>query len=278
MRRVIVGAGVAGALSAAWRGRKRRADAKPLVLELNLARVSPKDPIDRRDWLKGALSGEAKKQPMVVRDAAAAIRLAATDARVTGIVADFSEGASLSLADAQELRDAIAVFRKAKGEAAPFTCAYSHEFGSTVDYYTAAALGPVYQLPAGMIHLPAMSTTLPFLRGLLSKWGLRVELVNQGEYKTGADALARAQPTAAHIKSSARLLRSSYEQVIEGVARDRGLSERAVRRLARRGVMSSEEAVREKMIDGCAYPDKLDEIVDASCPGAKRLALADYHS
>ena len=49
-----------------------------------------------------------------MRHAAAAIRHAASDPRVVGLVATgFGEGDSaLSLADSQELRDAVAHFRK----------------------------------------------------------------------------------------------------------------------------------------------------------------------
>ncbi|KAL1511256.1 hypothetical protein AB1Y20_006065 [Prymnesium parvum] len=282
----LLGAAVGG--YAAWRSWGRRPKGQQLVLQLDLADV--KDSVHSRDRAL-TLGSDGHRAPadrccsarlLAVDEVAAAVRTAAADPLVTGLVANFSEvGAALSLADAQELRDAVRHFRtsKAEGEggAEPFTCAFAHEFGArSLDYYAAASFGRVLQMPLATLEVPTMCATLLSLRGLLSSWGVHFDTIASRE-QHGGGVLSRQRCSAENLRSTSRLLRSSYEQVIAGVAKDRGMSERALQRLAARGALSSKDAVAARLIDGCVYPDEVDALIDDKCPQASRLSVFAYH-
>lgn len=263
-----------------WRYRQHRKPPSTLVLEIDMSQLqhsTPPPQLTTPPTSTGLLSWRPPPSPptnpsMRAIDAAQIICMAATDTSVCGLVAQFSEvGAALSLADAQELRDAVRHFRTAKtlsGGSQPFTCAHALEFGArTLDYFTASAFGLVVQTPSASIQMPSMSITLCSMRGLLARWGLRFnDIAPQME----ADSRAQAGRTPSCSRGAARVLRSSYEQVVEGVASARGVSPRELERLARRGLMSSQSAMAEKLIDGALYPDQLEYLISTACPNAKR--------
>ena len=114
----------------------------------------------------------AESPDLDVLSAAAAISAAATDPRVCGLVAKFN-GAPLSLAQSQELGDAVGRFRKAKASAPTF--AFAPEFDAVGDYLLACRFGSIVQQPGGVLRLPAASVEVPVAGDLLSRLGLRVE-------------------------------------------------------------------------------------------------------
>ena len=94
--------------------------------------------------LAAKLSDEAVQQ-MLLRDACAAIRSAASDERVVGLVAQLGStptpGADASLAQCQELSDAVSEFRAKKPQAV--TIAHADSLGG-LHYLLASSFERVY--------------------------------------------------------------------------------------------------------------------------------------
>ena len=213
----------------------------------------------------------------MLRDVVAAIRRAATDPRVAGLVADFSGQASPgSLAQCQELRSAIAFFRAAQ-KSSP-TVAHADEFSTASKYLLASAFESVYQAPSASFKLPGLSLNLPFFSRLLAHWGLTFEVTSVGGFKNGYDALSAAGPSANHTKASRSLLRSSYEHLVADIAASRRLSERAVRRLSHAGWTSTDEAVGAQLLDGGLHADQLESLLDARCATKERCSISEYQA
>ena len=106
-------------------------------------------------------------------DVARVITDAAKDPRICGLVARLGSGgtASLSLAQAQELSDAVGRFRSAKPSAPTF--AYAPAYDSSAKYMLACRFGSVVQQPGGGLCLPSASVELSVVENVLARAGLR---------------------------------------------------------------------------------------------------------
>ena len=255
---------------------KKRTLPEKFVVELDLSSTTLVEKgTSLRERVASSLQGGGQRETLLLRDATAAIRDAADDPRVAGLVANVSASA-LSLAQTQELSAAIDVFNAKKapldlkyarktGATGP-SFAYAAEFQDTKQYLLASAFGAVYQQPGASLRLPGVSMDVPYVAGWLRKWGLRFEAVSAGTYKSGYAPLSDTTPSRAHQNATQSMLASSFAQIVREIARGRGLSEKEVRRLASRGGwLGSAEATKAKLLDGALYVDEFDALVAKEC-------------
>ncbi len=154
--------------------------------------------------LRGGLDEVAATQPLSVlglpvaptlSDVVLALDQAGNDPRVRGLVARLS-GEGPGLAQAQELRAAIARFR----EHGKFAYAHSESFGEfgpgTRGYYLATAFEQIQLQPLGALGLTGILIETPLLRGLLDKIGAEPSGDKRGAYKTAADMFTDFDPDA----------------------------------------------------------------------------------
>ena len=127
------------------------------------------------------------------------------------------------------------------------------------------------------VELPSFSREQPFLKGFLARWGLRLEAIAREEYKSAAAAFTDEGHTPTSTKGS-RWLRACFEQAVAQIGAARGLSQAQVARLARRGLLSSDEATRAKLLDGTLYHDEAEELAKREAgTTAAAVPLARYH-
>ena len=173
-RRVIIGGGVIGGIgyvSDLQRLKKEQLPSKVLLaLDLTTVQLVEKAPTPQAKLVARLADGVV--QQLLLRDACAAIRSAASDERVVGLVAQLgsSPGADASLAQCQELSDAVAEFRTKKPDGVTIAHADSLE---GMHYLVASAFERVYVQPGALVQLPSFSRELPFLKAFLARWGGR---------------------------------------------------------------------------------------------------------
>ena len=115
-----------------------------IVLNLDLTRVQLVERAPSPQEKLASKLGGAEVQPLLLRDTCSAIRSAAADDRVVGLVAQFGTSPNdekASLAQCQELADAVAAFRAEKP--AGVTIAHADAF-SGLQYLLAASFESVY--------------------------------------------------------------------------------------------------------------------------------------
>ena len=273
------GVAAAGAMTAAYALSRGRRLPDTFVLQLDLTSTALTESKSRADGSE-----------LRLHEAVGAISEAAADPRVCGLVAKLS-GARLTLAQTQELGDAVSHFREAKATAAP-TLAFAAEYDSAAQYLLACKFGEVVQQPGGLLRLPAVSLEIPVLGELLSRVGLRHERVGgTGDGGVGAASpSADRAPSKAQARNAEQLVSSSYEQLVRGVSEGRGLSEGQVRRLSwhsrllpefifgRRSAtwVSGAEAEKARLVDACMYDDAFDARVAAECGTDRPITISQY--
>ncbi len=221
--------------------------------------------------------------PLTLSDAVLALRQAADDPRVAGIVARLDDGGQ-GFAATQDLVGAIDAF-KANGR---FAWAWADSFGELTPgnegYYLASAFDRITVQPGGLVGLSGFLIEQPFLRGLLDRLGIEPEIVRRADYKTALDNLTERGLTPANREMLNDVLDSLSGQLVGRVAAARGLEDERVRGLIDEGPFTAQAALDAGLIDGLAYgPDVEDGARregggDAQMVGLDRYAATAFEN
>lgn len=176
---------------------------------------------------------------------------AADDPSIASMILDLKR-LRLGLAQAQELRSALAYFRD-RGKRV--TCFI--EDANNISYYVASACDEILIAPVSRVNLVGMRAELTFYAGTLEKLGVKIELMRIGDYKSGAEPYTREASTPENREQINRLLDEVYEQFVGAIATGRSFSPDSVRVLIDRGPFTSEEALAFGLVDGLLYRDRL---------------------
>ncbi len=183
-----------------------------------------------------------------------ALEAGGADPRVKGILARIGDD-QIALADAQQVRDAIAAFR-AKGK---FAIAFADSFGEfgagTRPYYLATAFDEIWLQPMGSLGLTGLYSEATFFKGTLDKIGVAPEFDHRGKYKSAANILTETKMTPPQREEVEDLLSSVAGQVVVGIAQARKLSPEAVRSAIDHAPLLASEALQTKLVDRLGYRD-----------------------
>ncbi len=249
----------------------RRRRTAPLVLELDLTagllEAPPQDPLS-------AVSARGKAKLADVLDG---LRRARHDPRVALLVAKVG-GGSMGLARAQELRDAVVAFRDAGKPAVAWAETFGEEFGpGNVGYYLASAFERIYLQPSGCVGLTGVSLEQPFVRDTLDRVGVTPEVSRRHEYKSAPDAFLERGFAPAPKEAAERLVTSTSEQLLSGVATGRRLDKDHVARLVNRAPLLAREARDAGLVDELAYRDQVyDRVRERAGRDARLLYVSRY--
>lgn len=186
---------------------------------------------------------------------------AAKDPNVVGLLAKLG-ASSMSLAQAEELSDAVVRFRTAGKQ----TIAWAETFGElgrgTTAYVLATGFSEVWLQPSGSVGLMGVAAAGVFVRGALDRANIEPLFAQRHEYKNAADSLLRSEFTEAHREATERLTTSAYEQIVSAVAVGRRLPEERVRELVDRAPIPAREAHEAGLVDHLGYRDAVHEALD----------------
>ena len=187
-----------------------------------------------------------------MRHLVAVLRRARDDEKVAGLVAHLG-GPALSLAQTQDLRDAVTAFRAAGKRAVAWSESYGETGPGTVPYYLATAFDEIWIQPSGDLGVTGVSVEAVFLRDALDKVGVVPQLGKRKEYKTAADTFTERELTGPAREMASRLAASAYEQIVGGIATARKLSEERVRELVDSAPLSAAQALEAGLVDRLGY-------------------------
>jgi protease-4 len=211
-----------------------------------------------------------------LRELVAALRKGARDDTVVGLVAHLG-GQRLSLAQVQDLREAVADFRTSGKPAVAWTESFGETGSGTVPYYLATAFDEIWVQPSGELAITGVSVRAVFVRSALDKAGVIPQFGKRREYKTAADTFTEKEMTAPAREMAARLAESAYEQIVEGIAVRRRLDTTRVRELVDSAPLSAQAGLEAGLVDRLGYrSDVYDELRKGLGEGATRLLAERY--
>lgn len=195
-----------------------------------------------------------------LRELVEALRKGARDDTVSGLVAHLG-GQRLTLAQVQDLREAVADFRTSGKAAVAWTESFGEAGSGTVPYYLATAFDEIWIQPSGDLGVTGVSVQAVFVRGALDKAGVIPQFGKRREYKTAADTFTEKEMTGPAREMATRLAESAYEQIVEGIAVRRRLDPARVRELVDSAPLSAQAGLDAGLVDRLGYrSDVYDEL------------------
>jgi protease-4 len=195
-----------------------------------------------------------EKEPSL-RDVVEGLERAAADPRVVGVFARIGDDRQ-GFAATQELRDAVASFRKSGKPAVVFADSFGELGPGLRSYYLATAFDEIWLQPMGSVGLVGLRSENPFLRGALEKIGVEPRFERREEYKTAFNNFTERGFTPAHREELEQLLGSLYRQTARGIAAARGLDPAEAERLLGAGPFLAAEAEKARLVDHVGWHDE----------------------
>ncbi|MCG8418032.1 MAG: signal peptide peptidase SppA [Proteobacteria bacterium] len=168
----------------------------------------------------------------------------AANPRIAGILLRAGDMA-MNAATAQELRLAMERFKDGGKRKL-----YCHTEGvANFSYYVLAACDSIGLAPNGQIVVSGVTAALIHVKKMLDKLGVRADFLHIGAYKGAAEPLTRDRPSRQLTETIDAILDQGYETLVSGIATGRGMDRNIVVELVDRGLFSSADAVRAKLVD-----------------------------
>lgn len=190
------------------------------VLDLDMSRLVVSEQTASVNPLETLAGGAEIPAQIGLWDAVNAINAAAEDSRISYILLR-SDALSLDASIAEELRSALASFRTSGKPVLAYI-----ENPTSLSYYLASVADKLYMTPhaGSMININGVSSSMIYLKDLLDKLGVNVQLIRHGKYKSAGEPFIRSTPSAEALEQSRSMVCSMWGSLAQQISKSRGVS------------------------------------------------------
>lgn len=247
------------------------------MLTVNLSSLSITEQQTPSNPLEMIGSDSGMPQQLAILDAVNAIDNAAEDPRISFIYLR-SDGAT-QITACEELRKALARFRTSGKAVVSYI-----EAPTTLSYYLASVADKVYMTSnlGTLININGVSSQMVYLKDLLDKLGVNVQLIRHGKYKSAGEPYIRSTPSAEALEQTRAMVNSMWGVIAEEISASRGISVDALNSaIDNLKLASPEDMLAEGLVDGLLSREQLynkvaDLYVAESFEDVKSISLQDY--
>ena len=158
---------------------------------------------------------------------------------------------------AQALRDVFATLR-AKGKTVAVVLP---DGGGNKEIFVGAGADRLFVAPQAMVMTLGLAAESRYVRPLLEKLGVRLEVFARAEYKTALETAVRETMSTPQREQVQRLLESFDGHLRRALAERPGMDETKVGALFEAGLVRGQDLVEAGLADGVAYEDELPQLV-----------------
>lgn len=215
--------------------------------------------------LSGTLDERAQADPMAfikgenteatgLDDMLTAIRKAKTNDKVKGIYIEAGAFAADSYASLQAVRKALADFRSS----GKWIVAYSDSYSQST-YYLASVANKVWVNPQGMIDWHGLASQKIYVKDLLEKVGVKMQVTKVGKYKSAVEMFTVDKMSDADREQTEAYINGIWKNVVNDVAASRHLTASQLNTYADSLITlaPATELVKMKMADQLLYTDQV---------------------
>ena len=223
-------------------------DNSVLVIKLNgtiLDRTAETNPFAQ---FTGNISQELSLDDMV-----SAIEKAKTSEKIKGIYIEAGD-VSAEPASYTALRKALVDFKASK----KWIVSYADNYSQGA-YYISSVADKVWINPQGMLSWHGMGGSTQYLKGLLDKFGVKMQVVKVGTYKSATETYTEDHMSDANREQTMRYVMGIWNTFLADVSKSRNISTDSLNAYADR-VMdfeSTDNLKKYKFIDGVMYTDQI---------------------
>ncbi len=198
----------------------------------------------------GALFDVYGQPPSVsVYGALAAIKAAAEDDKISGIYLKGSPNEGL--ATLKEVRAALSEFK----ESGKPIWAYNTGFDES-GYYVASVADNLVLAPVGLMEVNGFRAETQFLGNALDKYGVGVQVLRVGKYKSAVEPFTQSQSSPAAKQQTEALIGDLWTDFLQTVSSDRDITAEQLQTLADEGgLIESADALSVGLVDQLGFYD-----------------------
>ena len=182
-----------------------------------------------------------------------AIKKAKENDNVKGI---YIEGGMFSgiPASTQELRDALVDFKKS----GKWIVAYADQYSQS-SYYLASVADKIWLNPQGMIDWHGLASQPYYLKDLLEKFGVKVQLANVGDDTTAPETYTSDHMSEPNREQITAYITGIWDNMLNDVSASRKISKETLNTLADGMVMLDDQQayVKNKLVDKLLYSEEV---------------------
>ena len=191
------------------------------VLDLDMSKIVLAEQSSEGDISSMSFSKEGQPSIVGLHDAIEALKTAADDPSVKYVFLR-PDGLAAGMATVQEFRGALADFRASGKPVIAYT-----ESPSTGSYYLASVADKVFMTAdhGSNSMLLGLSGRLIFLKDLLDKLGVNVQLIRHGKYKSAGEMYVRSSASPENLEQTQVMISSIWKSFSGQICESRGFSE-----------------------------------------------------
>ncbi|MEI7727088.1 MAG: signal peptide peptidase SppA [Bacteroidota bacterium] len=221
---------------------------KNTLLHIKLNKEVP----DRGTKMKFVMGYAGPEKSIGLNDLLDNLQKAKSDVNIAGIYLDLSDIPS-GISTLDEIRDGLIDF-KSSGK---FIWAYSEGY-TQKSYYLATAADKIYLNPQGMIDFKGLASEMVFLKGMLEKLDIKMQIIRHGKFKAATEPLFLDKMSPENRKQITELIADIWDKMLTGISETRKISKEDLNRLADSlKIQTAEDALKYKFVDQLMYKDEL---------------------
>lgn len=222
-------------------------DKSVLVFDLSTQVRDSKPPVN----LTQAFSSQ-EQEIITLRRVLQSIEKATQDDRIVALFLDGRKGSSPNgYATMEEVRKALAEFKAAGKKIIAYDVTLSER-----EYYLSSLADEVIVNPMGTMELNGLSSRQMFFEGALEKYGIGVQVIRVGDYKSAVEPYLRADFSPENRQQTAALLGDLWGKFLDTVTDTRQLDPSELSKLVEtKGYLEPAEAKQAGLIDRVGYFD-----------------------
>lgn len=209
-------------------------------------------------------------------DAVSAIRAAAKDDKVAGLLLKGDDGLAISWGSLTELRDALAEFKSSEKPIVAYATSYSQG-----EYYAASLADKVCMHPSGMVDFRGIGGEVMYYKDLLDKLGVEMQLIRPEScsYKSAGEVYTLNHMSDANREQIRAYIGSIWQTTTEQIAASRGMEVAELNTIADNlsGFMA-EDAVASRLVDTLCFEEDVRQMLKEQHDGKQLMPLDEYAS
>ncbi|MCX6277252.1 MAG: signal peptide peptidase SppA [Bacteroidetes bacterium] len=208
--------------------------------------------VDRSSKTKFVMGYAGPDKLIGLNDILANLKKAKLDDKIDGIYLDLSE-IPAGISTVNEIRDGLIDF-KSSGK---FIWAYSEVY-SQKSYFLASVADKIFLNPQGIIEFKGLTYEGAFLKGLLAKLDIKMQVIRHGKFKAATEPLFLDKMSAENREQITKLINDVWDDMLIAISESRKISRQDLNRIADSLLLQTpEDALRLKFVDQLIYKDEL---------------------
>jgi protease-4 len=215
----------------------------------------------------------AGRQNIGLMQLISAIEHARDDEKIRGIYLEVSYPMAF-YSTVEEIRQSLQDFR----QSGKWVIAYD-ETMSEAGYYLSPVADKVYLNPEGTIEFNGLTARFTSFKKLFDKLEIKPQVFRVGEFKSAVEPFMMEKMSEENRLQLQSMINSVYDEMLDGIAESRGISEEELRRMSGQMLIrNAEDAVAYGLVDSLLYFDEFESLLKkrTGVEESDKLSLVKY--